>query len=89
MILILLVVYLGMSLLQSGIWIIVQAVRDANFLGIETAINSIVRVFVYLPFLVLPVGAILKVKWSRACDSIAFSPLVTSCIGQLACVFPG
>ena len=82
-------VYYGIGYLGNLVWQGVQYVQEINFLGIETATNSIVRLFVLFPLLALPLALILRVKWSTACDAIAMYPLLRSCIGQLACIFTG
>ena len=89
MLIILAVVYFGMGYIGSGIWSVVQYVREVHFLGIETATNSIVRLFVFLPLLALPAALVLRLKWGHVCDAIAMFPLLKSCVGQLACIFPG
>lgn len=89
MVIILATVFWGMFFIQSGIWEVVQYVQEIHFLGIETAVNSIVRVMVFLPLPALIPALILRVKWSLACDAIVMYPLIRSCLAQLACLFPG
>lgn len=86
---ILAVAYFGLSLAQSLTYSVAIAMRDAGFLGINIVVNSIVRAFAFLPLLMIPVALILRLKWGLVCDAVAFYPLLTSAIGQLACVFPG
>lgn len=82
-------VYGGIGLVGDGIWVVVQHVRDVGLFGIETATNSIVRLFVFFPLIAVVLALILRLKWNLVCDSIVMYPLIRSCIGQLACVFPG
>ena len=89
MLIIIPLVYGGMSAIQSGIWQILLLIQKKNFLGIITAVNSIVRIFVFIPLFAWPLAKIFKYKWSRVCDSIAMFPLLISGIAQLACIFPG
>lgn len=86
---ILAVAYYGLSAIQSALYSIVKTLKYANFLEMETVVNSIVRAVAFLPLLAIPVALVLRLKWSQVCDVIAFYPLLTSAIGQLACIFPG
>lgn len=83
------VTVLFMSNFQGFIYDYLVMVRDAHFLGIETIVNSIVRVFIFLPLLAVFVAEILRIKWSKVCDAMAMYPLLASGINQLACLFPG
>ena len=82
-------VYFGMSGALGVIWSLVTYAEQEHFLGITSPVNSIVRVFAFVPLIVLPFALILKVKWSLACDAIVMYPLVRSCLAQIACIFPG
>lgn len=89
MLIIIPVVYGGMSVIQSGIWEVVKYVKEIHFLGIQTNVNSIVRIFVFIPLIAFLIAKIFKYKWGHICDSIAMFPLLISGIAQLACIFPG
>ena len=84
-----LVANFGLLLLRNLTTIIATAIRDAGFLNMQDVGNSIVRAFVFLPLLMIPLGYILRIKWSLLCDAIVFAPLLTSAFSQLACVFTG
>ena len=81
--------YLGRITLQNGIWAVLQYIRDNNIFGIQTAVNSIVRIFILIPLIMWPFAKIFKYKWGHICDSIAMFLLITSAIAQLGCIFPG
>ena len=83
------VVCFGQMGLQSIILPILQYIRYTHFLGINTAVNSIVRTFVFLPIIALPLAKIFKYKFGRVCDAIVMFPLLRSAIAQIACIFPG
>ncbi len=89
MVIILVGVHFGVGYIGNGVWSLVQHIRDIHFLGIETATNSIVRLFIFYPLIALSVALMLRLKCSLACDAIVMFPLLRSCIGQLACLFPG
>ena len=75
--------------LQSAFWPILQYIRDTHFLGISSAVNSIVRTFVFLPIIAFPLAKIFKYKFGHVCDAIVMLPLLRSAIAQIACLFPG
>lgn len=83
------VIYEAIGLIQSLISPILSTIKDTHFLGIETKVNSIVRVFIFLPLLAIPLARIFRLKWSLVCDAIALHPLLTSALAQIACIFPG
>lgn len=75
--------------LQSAFWPILQQIRETHFLGIQTAVNSIVRTFALVPIIAFPLAKIFKYKVGHVCDAIVMLPLLISAIAQLACVFTG
>lgn len=81
--------YLGRIAVQNGIWEVLLYIKQNNILGIETAINSIVRTFIFIPLVMWPFAKIFKYKWGHVCDSIAMFLIITSAIAQLGCLFPG
>lgn len=89
MLIILLVTDQCMGLIQGVINPILDIMKETNFLGIQITIASIVRVFVFVPLIAIPLARIFRLKWSLVCDALAFFPLFTSALGQLACIFPG
>ncbi len=89
MLIILFVIERCMGVTQGFIHTVLNAIKESNIFGIETAVNSIVRLFLFLPLFAIPVAWILRLKWSHVCDAIALFPLGTSALGQLACIFPG
>ena len=89
MAIILVVVFFWQIGIQSVIWPVLQYVRDTHFLGINTATNSIVRTFIFVPIIALPLAKIFKYKFGHICDAIVMLPLLKSAIAQIACIFPG
>ena len=89
MFLLLLVTHLGMGAILGAFWKVLLQMEAANTLGITAVVNSIVRVFVFIPLIVLPVAWILRIKWRHACDAVVMFPLLRSALAQLACIFPG
>ena len=75
--------------LQSAFWPVLQYIRDTHFLGINSAVNSIVRTFVFVPIIAFPLAKIFKYKFGHVCDAIVMLPLLRSAIAQIACLFPG
>lgn len=51
--------------------------------------NNIVRVFVYVPLVGLPVAKLLKVEWKKMLSLLAFAPLVVHGVSHFGCVFVG
>lgn len=89
MVIILAVVFYWQMGIQSVILPVLQYIRYTHFLGINTAVNSIVRTFVLLPIIALPLAKIFKYKFGHICDAIVMFPLLRSAIAQIACIFPG
>lgn len=89
MLIILVAVFFWQTGIQSAIWPILQHIRDTHFLGIDTAVNSIVRTFIFVPIIALPLAKIFKYKFGHICDAIVMLPLLKSAIAQIACIFPG
>lgn len=81
--------HFGMNLVGGQVWKLVQYAEEINLFGIETSTNSIVRLFVLHPLIALVFALILRLKGKLTCDAIVMLPLLKSCIGQLACLFPG
>lgn len=89
MVIIIAVAYAGRIALQNVIWGVLQYIKNVHFLGIQTAVNSIVRIFVFMPLIVWPMAKIFKYKWGHVCDAITMFLLITSAIAQIGCIFPG
>ena len=83
------VAHYGRIALQNVIWEVLLYIKNEHFLGIHTAVNSIVRIFVFIPLIVWPMAKIFKYKWGHVCDAIAMYLLIWSAIGQIGCIFPG
>ena len=83
------VIVLFMAWFQSFIFPFLRVIQKNHFLGIETATNSIVRVFVFVPLVCFVLAKVLRTRWSLVCDGVALYPLLRSGISQLACIFPG
>ena len=78
-----------MAWFQSFIFPFLRVIQENQFLGIQTATNSIVRVFVFIPLVCFVLAKVLRTRWSLVCDGVALYPLLRSGISQLACIFPG
>ena len=89
MVIIIAVAYAGRIALQDVIWAVLVYIKNINFLGIQTAVNSIVRIFVFMPLIVWPMAKLFKYKWGHVCDAIAMFLLITSAFAQIGCIFPG
>ena len=89
MFVLLLVVHFGMGAILGAFWDVLLQMKEAHVLGITVVVDSIVRVFVFVPLIVFPFAWILRLKWSHACDAIVMFPLLRSALAQLACLFPG
>ena len=51
--------------------------------------NNIVRVFVYVPVVGIPVAKLLKVDIKKMLSLLAFAPLMVHGVSHFGCVFPG
>lgn len=51
--------------------------------------NNIVRVFVYVPLIALPVAKFLKIEGNRALSLLSFAPLLVHGVSHFGCVFAG
>ena len=89
MLIVLACVAIAMGSIQGTIYDLLWQLKEIQFLGMETTVNSIVRVFIFLPLIAYILAKILRLKWALVCDAIAMYPLVKSGIAQLACIFPG
>lgn len=89
MVIIIAFAYAGRIVLQNVIWEALLYIKSAHFLGIQTAVNSIVRIFIFMPLVVWPMAKLFKYKWGHVCDAIAMFLLITSAFAQIGCIFPG
>ena len=89
MIIILAAVYLGMGYTQSAIWEVLLYISNNKILGIDTAVNSIVRVFIFVPLIGFVFAKILRLKARLVWDATAMFPLLRSAFAQIACIFTG
>ncbi len=51
--------------------------------------NNIVRVFVWIPLIALPISRIMKLDWYATCDYLAPCPCVVHGIAHFGCIFAG
>lgn len=89
MFLILLALYFGMGYAQGAIWELLLYIRNNEMFGIQTAVNSIVRVFILVPLIGFVFAKILRLKARLVWDATAMFPLLRSAFAQIACIFTG
>ncbi|MBE6899140.1 MAG: hypothetical protein E7479_00520 [Ruminococcaceae bacterium] len=51
--------------------------------------NNIVRIFVYVPLIALPVAKFLKIEGDRALSLLSFAPLLVHGVSHFGCIFAG
>ena len=51
--------------------------------------NNIVRVFVYVPLIALPVAKLLKMSWKDICAMLALGPVAVHTVSHFGCIFAG
>ena len=69
------------------IWIYVQFWIESGFESFGG--NNMVRGFVYIPLIALPMALIFKMKWSRMCDFVAPCVCISFGVSHIGCVFVG
>ena len=69
------------------IWIYIQYWIESGFTDFGG--NNMVRGFVYIPLIALPVACILKIKWKNMCDFIAPCVCISFGISHIGCIFVG
>lgn len=89
MFILLLALYLGMNYIQGAIWELLLYISNREILGIQTAVNSIVRVFIFVPVIGFVFAKILRLNARLVWDATAMFPLLRSAFAQIACAFLG
>lgn len=89
MFVILLALYFGMSYTQGAIWNLLLQMSQKEFFGIQTVVNSIVRVFWVVPVIGILCALCLRLKLRLTMDAIVMFPLLRSAFAQIACLFNG
>ena len=89
MFILLLAIYLGMGYLQGAIWELLLYISNRELFGIREPVNSIVRVFIFVPVIGFIFGKLLRLKARQVWDATAMFPLVRSAFAQIACMFTG
>lgn len=69
------------------VWIYIQFWIESGFKNFGG--NNIVRGFIYIPLIALPVARALKISWKRMCDFIAPCVCVSHGISHIGCIFEG
>lgn len=69
------------------VWIYIQFWIESGFKNFGG--NNIVRGFIYIPLIALPVACWLKINWERMCDFIAPCVCISQGISHIGCIFAG
>ena len=69
------------------IWIYIQYWIESGFKNFGG--NNIVRGFIYIPIIALPVARLLKINWKQMCDFIAPCVCLSQGISHIGCIFEG
>lgn len=68
---------------------IVRYLSERNFLGMNTAMISMSRVFIFVPGLAWIIGKLLKVEWGKLCNLFSFSQPFIWGTTSIGCLFTG
>ena len=90
MVIVLAAVHFGMMGMMGLIWdyALIPLYKNSSH-GINGIVNSIVRVFAFVPLICLICGKLLRVPWEKLCDAMSMHLLLRSAFAQLGCLFTG
>ena len=69
------------------LWMLVMFWMESGFKNFGG--NNIVRIFIYVPLIAMPVGKLLKMEWKKMLSLLSFAPLLVHGVSHLGCIFAG